>query len=81
MSSPAPDALAALRRRATATGDAALLGALAEVERAYQSLALERATLQSRLAASATNAERELTKLRTLGRVAETVDTNISPLN
>jgi PAS domain S-box-containing protein len=77
VSSPAPDALAALRRRAAATGDAALLGALSEVERAYHTLALDRATLQSRLAASATNAERELTKLRTLGRVAETVNSSL----
>ncbi len=77
MSSPAPDALAALRRRATATGDAALVGAIAEVERAYQTLALERASLQSRLAASSTNAERELAKLRTLGRVAETVNSSL----
>ena len=77
MSSPAPDALAALRRRATATGDAALVGAIADVERAYQTLALERASLQSRLAASATNAERELAKLRTLGRVAETVNSSL----
>jgi PAS domain-containing protein len=77
VSSPAPDALAALRRRATATGDAALVGAIADVERAYQTLALERASLQSRLAASATNAERELAKLRTLGRVAETVNSSL----
>ena len=77
MSSPAPDALAALRRRATATGDAALIAALADAERAYQTLALERATLQSRLAAVATNAERELAKLRTLGRVAETVNSSL----
>ncbi|HEX3549174.1 MAG TPA: adenylate/guanylate cyclase domain-containing protein [Candidatus Elarobacter sp.] len=77
MSSPAPDALAALRRRATATGDAALIAGLADAERAYQTLALERATLQSRLAAVATNAERELAKLRTLGRVAETVNSSL----
>jgi class 3 adenylate cyclase/PAS domain-containing protein len=74
---PGADALAALRRRAAATGDAALLGALADAERAYQTLALERAALQSRLAAAGTNAERELAKLRTLGRVAETVNSSL----
>ena len=72
-----PDALAALRRRAAASGDAAMVAALAEADRAYQTLALERANLQSRLAASATNAERELAKLRTLGRVAETVNSSL----
>lgn len=74
---PGPDALAALRRRAAASGDAAMVAALAEADRAYQTLALERANLQSRLAASATNAERELAKLRTLGRVAETVNSSL----
>jgi adenylate cyclase len=74
---PGADALAALRRRAAATGDAALLAAVADAERAYETLALERAALQSRLAASSTNAERELSKLRTLGRVAETVNSSL----
>lgn len=74
---PGPDALAALRRRAAASGDAAMVAALAEADRAYQTMALERANLQSRLAASATNAERELAKLRTLGRVAETVNSSL----
>jgi adenylate cyclase len=71
------DALAALRRAAQAAGDATLLAALAGAERAYETLALERASLQSRLAASATNADRELAKLRTLGRVAETVNSSL----
>jgi len=74
---PGSDALAALRRRAAASGDAAMVAALAEADRAYQTMALERANLQSRLAASATNAERELAKLRTLGRVAETVNSSL----
>ncbi len=68
-------ALAALRKRAG--GDPVLLAALAEAERAYETLALERAALQSRLAASSTNADRELAKLRTLGRVAETVNSSL----
>jgi adenylate cyclase len=71
------DALAALRHRAAATGDPALLAAVAAAERAYETLALERAALQSRLAASSTNADRELAKLRTLGRVAETVNSSL----
>jgi adenylate cyclase len=74
---PGAGALAALRARAAASGDPALLAAVAEAERAYETLALERASLQSRLAASATNAERELSKLRTLGRVAETVNSSL----
>jgi hypothetical protein len=74
---PAADALAALRQRAAALGDPALKAAVANVERAYETLALERAALQSRLAASSTNAERELSKLRTLGRVAETVNSSL----
>ncbi len=68
-------ALAALRKRAG--GDASLLAAVTEAERAYETLALERAALQSRLAASSTNADRELAKLRTLGRVAETVNSSL----
>jgi adenylate cyclase len=74
---PGADALAVLRKRAAASGDPALLAAVADAERAYETLALERATLQSRLAASSTNAERELSKLRTLGRVAETVNSSL----
>ncbi len=68
-------ALGALRKRAA--GDPALLAAIAEAERAYETLALERAALQSRLSASSTNADRELAKLRTLGRVAETVNSSL----
>ena len=71
------DPLAALRGRAAATGDAGLIAAVAAAERAHETLALERASLQSRLAASSTNLERELTKLRTLGRVAETVNSSL----
>lgn len=79
LSSPQPgaDALGALRKRAAASGDATLLAAVAAAERAYETLALERAALQSRLAASSTNADRELAKLRTLGRVAETVNSSL----
>ncbi|HEX3550428.1 MAG TPA: adenylate/guanylate cyclase domain-containing protein [Candidatus Elarobacter sp.] len=68
-------ALAALRKRAG--GDPSLLSAVTEAERAYETLALERAALQSRLLASSTNADRELAKLRTLGRVAETVNSSL----
>ncbi len=75
--SPGGDPLAALRGRAAATGDAGLIAAVADAERAHEKLALERASLQSRLAASSTNLERELTKLRTLGRVAETVNSSL----
>ena len=71
------DAVAALRQRAGASGDPALVAAAAAVERALDTLALERASLQSRLAASATNAERELSKLRTLARVSETVNSSL----
>ncbi|MEO7040126.1 MAG: hypothetical protein ABI186_08880, partial [Candidatus Elarobacter sp.] len=71
------DAVAALRKRAVRLGDAALIATVADVERAFETLALERAAHQSRLAASATNADRELTKLRTLGRVAETVNSSL----
>ena len=71
------DAFAALRKRAAATGDPALLAAVAGAERAHETLALERAALQSRLAASSTTADRELAKLRTLGRVAETVNSSL----
>ena len=71
---PGADAFAALRQRAAALGDPVLKAALTTAERAHETLALERAALQSRLAASSTNAERELSKLRTLGRVAETVN-------
>lgn len=74
---PAADALAALRQRAAALGDPALKAAVLNAERAYETLALDRAALQSRLAASSTNAERELSKLRTLGRVAETVNSSL----
>ena len=74
---PGGDPLAALRGRAAATGDAGLIAAVAAAERAHETLALERASLQSRLAASSTNLERELTKLRTLGRVAETVNSSL----
>jgi adenylate cyclase len=70
-------AFAALRERAAAQGDAALVAAVDAAERAYETAALERASLQSRLAASATNADRELLKLRTLGRVAETVNSSL----
>lgn len=77
LNAEAGDALAVLRSRAAASGDAALIAAAAAAERAYQKLALERASLQSRLQASATNAERELSKLRTLGRVAETVNSSL----
>ena len=66
-SQPGADALAVLRSRANATGDAALIAAVAAAERAHEKLALERASLQSRLTASATKAETELSKLRTLG--------------
>jgi adenylate cyclase len=69
--------LAKLRARAAATGDPALAAALADAERAYETLALERASLQSKLAATSTNAERELTKLHTLSRVAETVNSSL----
>src|SRR6202790_3844856 len=72
-----PDPLEALRGRAAATGDAGLIAAVAAAERAHETLALERASLQSRLAASSTNLDRELTKLRTLGRVAETVNSSL----
>jgi PAS domain S-box-containing protein len=71
------DPLAVLRGRVAASGDAALIEAVAAAERAHETLALERASLQSRLAASSTNLERELTKLRTLGRVAETVNSSL----
>jgi len=71
------DAVAALRERAAASGDPGLSTAVAHIERALESLALERASLQSRLSASATNAERELSKLRTLGRVSETVNSSL----
>jgi adenylate cyclase len=76
-SRPGVDAFAALRQRAAATGDQALLAAVAAAERAHETLALDRAALQSRLAASSTNADRELAKLRTLGRVAETVNSSL----
>lgn len=76
-SQPGADAFAVLRARANAAGDAALAAAAGAAERAYEKLALERAALQSRLAASSTNAERELSKLRTLGRVAETVNSSL----
>jgi PAS domain S-box-containing protein len=75
--SPGGDPLAALRGRVAATGDAGLIAAVAAAERAHETLALERASLQSRLAASSTNLDRELTKLRTLGRVAETVNSSL----
>ncbi len=71
------EAFAALRQRAATQGDAALIAAVDAAERAYETAALERASLQSRLAASATNADRELLKLRTLGRVAETVNSSL----
>jgi class 3 adenylate cyclase/PAS domain-containing protein len=71
------DAFNLLRRRLAASADPALLAALADAERAYETLKLERASLQSKAAASATNAERELTKLHTLGRVAETVNSSL----
>jgi adenylate cyclase len=71
------DPLGVLRGRAAATGDPALIAAVADAERAHERLALERASLQSRLSASSTNAERELAKLRTLGRVAETVNSSL----
>jgi adenylate cyclase len=71
------DALTALRQRAAATRDPALREAVAAAERAYEELALERAAFQSRLAAASTNAQRELEKARTLGRVAEAVNSSL----
>jgi adenylate cyclase len=71
------DAFAALRERAAALADAQLTAAVNTAERAYKTAALELASRQSRLDASTTNAERELTKLRTLGRVAETVNSSL----
>jgi adenylate cyclase len=71
------EAFAALRQLAVAHNDAALLAAVEAAERAYETVALERASLQSRLAASSTNADRELLKLRTLGRVSETVNSSL----
>jgi adenylate cyclase len=71
------DALTVLRQRAAAADDVALTEAAAAVERGYEELALERAAIQSRLAAASTNAERELKKARTLGRVAETVNSSL----
>jgi class 3 adenylate cyclase/PAS domain-containing protein len=72
-----PDPLEALRERAAASGDPALIAAVTNAERAFERLALERAAVMSRLSASSTNAERELAKLRTLGRVAETVNSSL----
>jgi class 3 adenylate cyclase/putative methionine-R-sulfoxide reductase with GAF domain len=71
------DALTVLRQRAASSGDPVLAEAVADAERAYEQLALERAAFQSRLAAASTNAERELAKARTLGRVAETVNSSL----
>jgi len=71
------DALNLLRARISALGDPALQAALADADRAVETLKLERASLQSKLAATATNAERELAKLHTLGRVAETVNSSL----
>jgi adenylate cyclase len=73
----ATEAFTALRQRAVAQNDAALLAAVEVAERAYETAALERAALQSRLAASSTNADRELLKLRTLGRISETVNSSL----
>ena len=72
-----PDPLEPLRDRARASGDPALIAAVASAERAFERLALERAAVTSRLSAASTNAERELAKLRTLGRVAETVNSSL----
>jgi class 3 adenylate cyclase/PAS domain-containing protein len=77
LNAPSGDPLAVLRWRAAESGDAALIAAVADAERAHETLALERASLQSRLAASSMNLERELTKLRTLSRVAETVNSSL----
>lgn len=71
------EAFAILRHQAEEVGDAELLAAVAAAERAFERAALERASLESRLNATATNAEREYTKLRTLGRVAETVTSSL----
>ncbi|MGD0053527.1 MAG: adenylate/guanylate cyclase domain-containing protein [Vulcanimicrobiaceae bacterium] len=71
------DPFARLRARVPAKADPALLAALADAERQYETLALERASLQSKLAATSINAERELTKLHTLSRVAETVNSSL----
>lgn len=71
------DALAGLRERAASSGDRALQGAVDAAVRAFETLALERASLESRLAASATNTERERIKARTLERVAETVNSSL----
>ena len=71
------DALAVLRARILAGGDAALIGALGSAERAFEQTALEAAALRSRTDAASTNAERELAKLRTLGSVAETVNSSL----
>src|SRR6202163_827556 len=72
-----PDPLAALRDRARTSGDPTLIAAVANAESAFERLGLERAAVTSRLSASSTNAERELAKLRTLGRVAETVNSSL----
>ena len=69
--------MAALRARAAASGDPALIAAAAAAERAYDTLALDRAALQSRLAAAAAKAERETARAKTLGRVAETVNSSL----
>ncbi len=69
--------MAALRARAAASGDPALVAAVTAAERAYETLALDRAALQSRLAAAASKAERETARAKTLGRVAETVNSSL----
>ncbi len=77
MQSAGAGPLASLRQQIVARGDPALLEAFAGVERAYETLALEHAGLESRLAASSKNAERELNRARTLAHVAETVNSSL----
>jgi class 3 adenylate cyclase/PAS domain-containing protein len=69
--------LAALAAAARATGDQRLSEAAAAVERAYDALALDRMSLQSRLAAATSQTEREVQKALTIARVAEMVNSSL----
>jgi class 3 adenylate cyclase/PAS domain-containing protein len=71
------DALATLAARARTSGDASLAAIAQTIERGFDALSLERTALAGKLSAATAQAERELQRAMTIGRVAETVNSSL----
>ena len=69
--------LASLQNMARISGDPRLVETARAVENAFDALALERMSLESRLSATAAQNEREILKAQTIARVAETVNSSL----